>query len=307
MDLSVSVIVPTYGREQVLVDTLECILNQDYASYEILVIDQTPQHEPSVERYLMDAKKENRIRYYHMDTPTSPGSRNFGAQLAEGDLLLLVDDDVLLEPDWINNHARHYSDPRIGAVVGRIVHPPKLDLGVPNQPTGIFLRDGSCTAGFGRQEACFIDTGGGGNMSVRRALYMKIGGYDEAYVGNAFREESDFALRLRKDGHLIFFDPEAQIIHLKSPSGGHRRSSPGQALVFRYNMQNEIRFFLKNFPRHDLPHFLWRFRRELLLPALRMGLATCRLKDVFPAQIGVLCGIIGYIKEPHTQSNLNIT
>ncbi|MGH8129170.1 MAG: glycosyltransferase family 2 protein, partial [Gammaproteobacteria bacterium] len=45
--VSVSLIIPTYKREELLVNTLRCALAQDRDDYEIIVVDQTPQHDPA--------------------------------------------------------------------------------------------------------------------------------------------------------------------------------------------------------------------------------------------------------------------
>jgi glycosyltransferase involved in cell wall biosynthesis len=48
----ISVIIPTYGREEPLRDTLEDVLKQDYPAFEVLVVDQSPTHQPETQAYL---------------------------------------------------------------------------------------------------------------------------------------------------------------------------------------------------------------------------------------------------------------
>jgi hypothetical protein len=73
-----------------------------------------------------------------------------------------------------------------------------------------------------------------GNLSVKRERAIAIGGFDENYVGVAYRFETDFALRLVAAGGRIWFSPEAGLRHLKLSMGGLRsfgdhRSSPSPA------------------------------------------------------------------------------
>lgn len=63
-----SVIIPTYGpnapsRDKLLRDTLANVLEQDYPSFEIIVVDQTPTHDPQTQAYLekLAGEKKNRL------------------------------------------------------------------------------------------------------------------------------------------------------------------------------------------------------------------------------------------------------
>lgn len=298
--LFASVIVPTFGREEVLCNTLECLIRQDYPRYEILVVDQTPLHSPATTEFLSGARKEGKISLIQMKAPCSPGARNVGVRAASGEIVVLVDDDVLVESDWLSTHIRAFSDPEIGAVTGRVIYKPNLDLGIDGQPTGIYLRDGRGTGGFGRTTPAYTDSVRGGNLSVRRDIFIQVGGYDEEFTGNGFREESDFALRVRAAGYLIYFEPGAQIVHLKAPTGGQRLSSPGPARQSLYFVRNDTRFFLKNFPHRDLPYFVRRYFPSIFLPSVRFAIQSGRLADAFPVQMGLMLGLQSYIKHPET-------
>ena len=75
---------------------------------------------------------------------------------------------------------------------------------------------------FHHDEGCYITNVMAGNLSVKRERALQIGGFDENYVGAAYRFESDFALRLVNAGGKIWFEPRASIRHLKLGSGGIR-------------------------------------------------------------------------------------
>ncbi|NJR74718.1 MAG: glycosyltransferase family 2 protein, partial [Scytonema sp. CRU_2_7] len=61
---SISVIIPTYGREEPLRDSIEDALKQDYPNYEIIVVDQTPQHKPEIESYLKELADSDKIKWF---------------------------------------------------------------------------------------------------------------------------------------------------------------------------------------------------------------------------------------------------
>jgi hypothetical protein len=70
----------------------------------------------------------------------------------------------------------------------------------------------------------------GGNHSARVDWIKRIGGYDENYVGWAFREDSDLAIRLWKAGGRVVYDPEASLVHLGVSTGGCRRKDSQRKL-----------------------------------------------------------------------------
>ena len=77
---SISVIVPTYGREEPLHDTLIDVLAQDYPQFETIVVDQTPTHEPETEAYLHEVADAQKIQWFRVDWASLPG----GAELCGG-------------------------------------------------------------------------------------------------------------------------------------------------------------------------------------------------------------------------------
>ena len=61
-----------------------------------------------------------------------------------------------------------------------------------------------------------------GNFSVRREKALMIGGFDENFIGDAYRFETEFCLRLIRNGGKILFEPGASIRHLQVQMGGTR-------------------------------------------------------------------------------------
>jgi glycosyltransferase involved in cell wall biosynthesis len=54
----------------------------------------------------------DRIRYIRLPEPNLPAARNAGICAAKGDIILFVDDDVRIEPDYIAAHVGNYETPR---------------------------------------------------------------------------------------------------------------------------------------------------------------------------------------------------
>ena len=118
--VKVSIIVPTYGREALLCQTLDDALALEWPDYEIVVVDQSEGHTEATEAYL--ARVRTRIVHVRHRPPSVVAALNRGLGLARGDVVLLLDDDVRL-PDrrLIAHHVDNYADATIGGVAGRVL------------------------------------------------------------------------------------------------------------------------------------------------------------------------------------------
>lgn len=219
--VTVCVAIPTYNRERVLLGTLEQVFAQASPPDEVLLVDQTLEHEPDTKAYLARAHDEGKLRWIKQQPPNLPAARNRALNETSCDVVIFIDDDVVLPIDFVGHHRRNYADPRIAAVAGRTIQIarhryPKMRSPWPRLMDYKYFPLNSVERKEGI--ATFI----GCNHSVRRALLVKIGGYDENYIGWAFREDSDAAIRIWKSGGIIVFDPTAELTHLAYPAGGCR-------------------------------------------------------------------------------------
>jgi GT2 family glycosyltransferase len=221
---TVAVAIPTYLREQTLVQTLEQVMMLDPLPDEVLVIDQSPAHQQATESYLNHRHQAGGLRWIRQETPNLPRARNRALLETSCDVVIFIDDDVILTPGFIDNHVRNYADTRVCAVAGRILEPDRTK----SRPDGTVNSSISHLFDYlhfpleSTKRAEWIANFRGCNHSVRRERLLELGGYDEHYIGWAFREDTDAAIRLWKAGAKIIFDPDACLTHLAEPSGGCR-------------------------------------------------------------------------------------
>ncbi|AOY81953.2 hormogonium polysaccharide biosynthesis glycosyltransferase HpsN [Moorena producens JHB] len=232
----ISVIIPTYGREDPLRDTLEDVLKQDYHAFEVLVVDQTRTHKPEIQSYLEQLANAGKIRWFRVDWASLPGARNYGVRRASGDIIVFIDDDIKMPPGYLTAHALNYEQsPEIGAVAGRVFDRMKLaEKGAAaDSPTPSYtiedLPKEAMDPGIAWYYIDLVHTvkpqrvisARGCNMSFRREIFTKYGlHFDEQFRGSAVREESDFCLRFRRTGYQIWYDPDAYLVHLGEETGG---------------------------------------------------------------------------------------
>lgn len=95
----ISVIVPTYNRENRVINTIESIVNQTYKNLEIIVVDDGSKDNTQqvVENYLEKTGVTN-LRYIRQANAGAPAARNHGFSLSSGTYIVFFDsDDLMLE------------------------------------------------------------------------------------------------------------------------------------------------------------------------------------------------------------------
>ncbi|MEH2073416.1 MAG: hormogonium polysaccharide biosynthesis glycosyltransferase HpsN [Nostoc sp.] len=225
----ITVVIPTYGREEALRDSIVDVLKQDYPNFEVLVVDQTQTHQSEIQAYLEEMAGAGKIKWLRLDWASLPGARNYAIRRASGEIILFIDDDVQLTSGLLAAHAKNYvQNPEVGAVAGRVFDRMKLgdsggDLQIEYLPPeamdpGIAWYHIDLVHTIKPQQ---VLTARGCNMSFRGEIFTKYGlRFDERFRGSAVREESDFCLRVRKTGYKIWYDPDAHLVHLGEETGG---------------------------------------------------------------------------------------
>jgi GT2 family glycosyltransferase len=227
----VSVIVPTAGRPEALEKCLRSLRALRYPDFDVLVVDNRPA-DPATRRLVEGIRRQDdRIQYIAELRPGSSVARNAGIAQARADLVAFTDDDVTVEPDWLDwLVAPMLSDPAVDVVTG-LVLPAELET-----PAQRWFEDyGGFGQGFDRREydlrphraddrVLYPFWGGGfgsGNsMAFRKSALSAIGGFDPALgAGSPARSGADIeALRhlILRGGRLVY-EPRSICWHV------HRR------------------------------------------------------------------------------------
>lgn len=228
---SVSIIIPTYKRGEILRRTLPSYLNQKFVKEVIIVDDGGFAFD-----YIKDIVEEHKrlIRYL---TPVRrlglPGARNYGVSEAIGDFIIFGEDDVEFALDYVETLARNMRKENADMICGR----------------QIFVYDGETKKSAIRRSRqltekdlyiCYpmdvnfsVDAGKNLVMHtispfslMRRNVFNKLK-FDETIGGNYHREENDFFVRAERMGYKLVFCNEALMWHLHylSKHGGCRTQS----------------------------------------------------------------------------------
>jgi GT2 family glycosyltransferase len=264
--LRYSVVIVTYRRHAPLSDTLRALAPVvDPAQGEVLVLDQRPPGPLPA-----DVLAAPGLRYVTLDRPGMVPARNVGIRTARGQVLVFLDDDVLPAPDLITGHLAAYQDPAVGAVAGRILDPGQNgDAPAPNPR----LFDPVCGweyARFDHTTPGDVMTARGCNMSFRRDVLLRLGGFDPHL--EIFRDDTDMCLRVIAAGYRVRFVPAATLVHLNAPSGGTRGKAPEcrgpldrEWQMYRQHYRHyrdNLYFLLSHFRGRRRWRYLWRAYRD---------------------------------------------
>ena len=215
-----TIAIPTFGREQVLVETLDFLLALSPSANELLVVDQTPDHEPETTKRLDELVQQGRIRLFQQ-SPSIPRAMNRALREASTDIVLFVDDDIIPAAALIAQHMAAHQTEGVVAVVGQVLQPGEMPADVAHfqSQTGLKADLNFC---FRSTQPATVKNVMAGNLSVKREAAIAAGGFDENFVGVAYRFETEFARRLSRTAGEIRYEPMASIRHLAAARGGTR-------------------------------------------------------------------------------------
>ena len=250
--LRLSLIICTKDREAILRQTLATVFQQTHLPDEIIIVDDGALDQGQITGLIQ--QHQIPCHYVRKATPGLAASRNLGIQHAQGDLILFLDDDVLLEPGYIAAMLDLFdTDPagQIGGATGTLQIDYAagvraflrffcLDGTTPGMilpsGSGILVRQGEITRTMPVQWLS------GCNMIYRRQVFADFH-FDQRLGSYGWGEDRDFSYRVGQRYRLMA-TPDARLIHLKEPSGRIDNRRMG------FMETNYLyRFFAKNMPK----------------------------------------------------------
>ena len=204
-----SLIICSRNRPKMLFETVESILCGDHVPTEIIIVDQSP--EPHPELGAMKTKRFCEIRYIHSKIVGVSAGRNLGIRSARYKILIFIDDDMFVEPDWFRNLVQAVIKAGPNSVVTGQVLVGQAE--VPGGKAPSIKKEQQPVVYRGRIGKDVLYTG---NMGADRSVFNHIGFFDEWLgPGTIFpaAEDNDLGYRLLELGHCICYVPEAIVYH----------------------------------------------------------------------------------------------
>lgn len=199
----ISVVIPLYGAERTIAQTLESVLAQSFQAFEVIIVnDGSRDRGPDIVATFADP----RIRLVTQDNRGLAGARNTGILAARAPLVALLDADDLWHPDKLSLHVAHLAaNPEIDVSfsASRLIDDDGRDLGLIQAP---HARQFSAAEIF-----CRNPIGNGSSPVIRRAAFASIATVDAAtgrtsFFDETFRQSEDIDcwMRLKIIGGATF-------------------------------------------------------------------------------------------------------
>ncbi|GIF14236.1 glycosyltransferase family 2 protein [Actinoplanes teichomyceticus] len=205
---TVAVLVACKDEELVVDGMVAALLSLDYPAHALtVVVVDDASTDGTGARLDAWAAADPRLRVLHREPGAGggkSGALNDALALTDSELAVVFDADHQPEPDVLRRLARHFRDPRVGAVMGRCV----VRNGVESSLASTIFVDylsGYLVNEYGRQALFELPAYGGANCAVRTSLIRALGGWNPDTV----TEDTDLTLRLLLDGHRVRYDPSA--------------------------------------------------------------------------------------------------
>lgn len=227
----ISVIIPTVGRPEMLRRCLDSLAKQTTPVSEVLVVHCGD--DPETRALAEDSVWKFDVRYFHHPERNCARQRNFAITRAKFDNLLLIDDDIEVDPQWVEELFQPiWSDAKVGATMGRLINQPlarptffwrvyrvllhgRVEGFAPGKLIGAALPNGFPPTVTTPLATEWI---GGGVSALRREAFESVGGFAAFFTGSSPGEDLDLGYRLSRSWRVLYV-PAATCVHHQSPSG----------------------------------------------------------------------------------------
>ena len=207
-----SVVIPTHNRSALVVATLKELarVRRDPALWEVVVVDDgsADDTEAVVQSWVESAPFS--LRYVKQSNAGPAAARNRGASVARGDVLIFLDDDIEVQPDFVDQHVKAVVTNPGCWITGRIMHPAELR----KTPFGEYRN--AVWERFHEQQLpgrlCDSPGGSAANLSLPAADFRQLGGFDESFTTPS-SEDWDLTLRARQQGIRVLYHSGIRTLH----------------------------------------------------------------------------------------------
>ena len=200
--VTVSVLVPAYNEEKVVCETVRSLLASDYPALEIVVIDDGSTDQTAARLHAAFGD-EPRVRVSTKPNGGKSAALNFGIAHTRADVIVMLDADTVFRPDTIRNLARHFGDPRVGAVAGNAKVGNRLNLLTRWQALEYITSQNLDRRAFALLNCITVVPGAVG--AWRRTLVEAAGGL----ATDTLAEDADLTFAILRLGYRVVYDPQA--------------------------------------------------------------------------------------------------
>lgn len=199
---SVSVIVPAYNEEKVIVRTIESLLQNTYEHFDIIVVDDGSK-DTTYETARQAFPDHTRVRVVTKENGGKGEAINHGIRLSESEIIIVIDADTLFDRDTIGLLARHFHDDRVAAVSGNVKVGNRHNLLTKMQALEYVTTQNLDRRAYDVLNTITVVPGAVG--AWRRSVVLKAGGF----TADTLAEDSDLTIAILRLGYRITHEDDA--------------------------------------------------------------------------------------------------
>lgn len=241
----VSIIIPNKDQKESLKKCLDSVFEKSaYKNFEIIIVENNSTTE-EIFAYYEELKQRDNVKVVTWEKGFNYSAiNNFGAGYANGEYLLLLNNDVeVISSDWLEEMIGHCQRPDTAVVGAKLYYPDKTIqhagtiIGIGGIAGHMFVNMPGSRTGYMHKASLQQDLSAvtAACMLVKKTVFDEIKGLEEK-LSVAFNDV-DFCLRVREKGYLVVYDPYVELYHYESKSRGTEDS---KEKVRRF--QEEIEF-----------------------------------------------------------------
>ena len=200
---TVSVIVPAFKEEAVIVQTITSLIAQDYpGELEVIVVDDGSP-DATYDRAQAAYGAHPRVRVFRKQNGGKASALNFGLTLAKGEIVICLDADTIFVPNTVAELVEPLHDPAVGAVAGNAKVGNRINIVTRWQAIEYVTSQNLDRRAFSLLNCITVVPGAVG--AWRKELVLGAGGFSEETLA----EDQDLTLAIRRAGHAIAYADEA--------------------------------------------------------------------------------------------------
>ena len=207
---SVSVIVPAYNEEKVIVKTITSLLTQDYPGpLEVVVVDDgSPDSTYEIAEHAY--ARHPQVSVYTKPNGGKASALNFGIDRARGEIVIGLDADTVFLPNTTAELVAPLADPKVGAVAGNAKVGNRVNIVTQWQAVEYVTSQNLDRRAFALLDCITVVPGAVG--AWRRALVLEVGGFSD----DTLAEDQDLTLEIRRRGYSVAYADRA-IAYTEAP------------------------------------------------------------------------------------------
>ncbi len=322
---TLSLIIPTVGRQDALFKLLQELNKQSFKDFETILVFRAISQEQVKE--ISDKFPFLMLQMVDQRGPGLVSARNTGINFAKGKILAFSDDDVIPDRNWLKEIVLGFRENKdVGGLSGPTIIPDKylknrdllsffekfkkgsffwkavgrfyISVVFENEPlaVGKFFPSGAFGLGS-NYKSCLklpryteVMDLQACNLAVRKNVAQKLKGFDPAFSALASYSESDFAFRIRESGLRLLFNPKAIVYHTPSKAGVFR-----ERVRAKTEMENFLLFYFRHIKFRSINGF-FKFLTYLFFIIVYRGIyqsmRSASLAPLFGTVSGTFTGFI---------------